>query len=297
MVMNDRVEASLAPTYRFLRRVRRRLRLVRWSGHNRRELAKLRANGDQRSIELADALTAAIHDALRSEELEAIARIERSRATLERSRLSLRRSPGTFPRRPEGKQWPSTITVGRAARYASVPDAWGRLLFAIVRATAPRYVLELGTAIGISGAYLGTALALQGRGRLITIEAAPDLATEAGRLFDRLGLVNVEQRVDWITAESLADVCRSYGPVDFAYVDAIKDGDVLLDVHRRLYEQASPDAVVVYDDIDWSAEMIEVWAAIQNEPSVATSIDLDRMGIVVLKRSQAERSKFSLHVY
>jgi|KBSSwiStaDraftv2_1062776.scaffolds.fasta_scaffold49494_5 predicted O-methyltransferase YrrM len=295
--MNDRVAASLAPTYRVLRRVRRRVRLVRWSAYNRRELARLRANNDLRSRQLADALTAAIGDAMRDEELEAIARIERSRATLERSPLPLRRSPRTFPRRPEGKRWPSTITVGRAARYASVHEAWGRLLFALVRAASPAYVLELGTAIGISGAYISTALALDGRGRLVTMEANSDLAAQAGWLFDHLGLLNVEQRVEWITAESLAEVCRSYGPIDFAYVDAIKDGDVLLDMHRHLSEQASSDAIIIYDDIDWSGEMIAVWAAIQNEPSVATSIDLGRMGIVVVNRPRPEHSRVSLHIY
>ena len=189
------------------------------------------------------------------------------------------------------------ITVGRAGRYASVHAAWGRLLLALVRATSPAYVPELGTSIGISGAYISTALALHGRGRLVTIEADSDLAAQARWLFDRLGLVNVEQCVDWITAESLADVCRSCGPFDFVYVDAMKDGDVLLDVHRRLAEQASQDAIIVYDDVDWSAEMVAAWTAIQDEPSVATSIDLGRMGIVLLNRPRPEHSRFSLHIY
>jgi len=295
--MNDRVEASLAPTYRLLRRIRRRVRLVRWAAHNRRELARLRANQDRRAVQLADALTAAIGGAMLNEEVEPITRLERSRAKLERSRVPLRRSPETYPRRPEGKQWPLFMTVGRIARYSSVHAPWGRLLLALVRATSPAYVLELGTAIGISGAYISTALAVHGRGRLVTIEATPELAAQARWLFDRLGLVNVEQRVDWITADSLAGVRRSYGPADFIYVDAIKDGDVLIDVHRRLSELASRDAVVVYDDVDWSEEMIAAWTAIQDEPSVGTSIDLGRMGIVVINQARPEQARFSLHVY
>ena len=294
--MNDRIEAALAPTYRLLRRLRRRARLVRWSAHNQRELKRLRANGDERSMQLAGALADAIADRLLPEERSRIAELERTRGILERSRHALRRSPGAYPRRPAGFNWPSIVTAGRAARYASVHAAWGRLLLSLIRATRPSYALELGTAIGISTAYLGTALAARGSGRVVTFEADEDLAGHARSLFASLQLANIEQRVEWITEDALGAVCRSNGPFEFVFADAIKDGDVLLNLHRRLAALAAPGAIIAYDDVDWSAELVETWAAIRNEPSVALSIDVGRLGIVAVNQPQVENVRLSFHV-
>jgi predicted O-methyltransferase YrrM len=292
--MHDRIDSALAPTYRLLRAVRRRARLVRWAAFNQRELTRLKNNQDARSLQLAEALAAAIEDLLLPEERGPIAQLERARAELEHSSLALQLVRGTSPPRAPGRQQVIVLSAGRIARYASIHRAWGRLLVALVRATKPSQVLEIGTAIGISGAYLATALAVHG-GRLVTSDADRGLAAQARRLFDRLGLRNIEQRVEWITAERLPDICGSRR-LEFVFADAIKEGGVLLELHRGFADHATEDAVVVYDDVNWSAEMMSAWTTIQDEPSVTTSIDVGRMGIVVLNGRAPRRSRFSFHL-
>lgn len=55
-------------------------------------------------------------------------------------------------------------------------------LYALVRLTKPKHVLELGTGEGISARFIGEALAANGDGTLTTVEPMHSLWPDAGRL-------------------------------------------------------------------------------------------------------------------
>ena len=85
-------------------------------------------------------------------------------------------------------------------KSASTAKTWGELIFKIIRDFKPEKCLELGTSLGISGAYQISALKLNGFGELITIEGSPHLAEIAGNNFEKFNYkgVNLEKEYQFL---------------------------------------------------------------------------------------------------
>jgi predicted O-methyltransferase YrrM len=110
------------------------------------------------------------------------------------------------------------------------PDL-GRLLRVLVRAAGGRAVLEVGTFVGTSAAWM--AAGLEPDGRIDTLEADPERADRAEAWFSRVGLadrITVHRGPATDTLPRLAP-----GAYDLAYIDADKAGyPVYLDHALRL---------------------------------------------------------------
>lgn len=72
-------------------------------------------------------------------------------------------------------------------RQMSVSLDEADLLYALIRALKPLNVLELGTGLGLTGRFIGEALAANGQeGFLVTVEPNPDFAIQSALLLDGL---------------------------------------------------------------------------------------------------------------
>ena len=85
---------------------------------------------------------------------------------------------------------------------ASIPREWGLLLLKLICRFRPTRLVELGSALGISGAYQAAALRLNNLGQLFTLEGCPRMADYARRTI------------------SLIDADRAY-PFDFVCFDSL----------------------------------------------------------------------------
>ena len=132
--------------------------------------------------------------------------------------------------------------------HAKLGTRKGNRLFAVTRAVKPKVVVELGTNLGISAACIGSALSLDGDGRLFTIEGGAPLADLAGRNLKSLGLSNVEV-VQGRFVDVLPDVLARSGPVDLAFIDGHHDGAATIDYFYTLLHASRPGAVLAFDDI------------------------------------------------
>jgi predicted O-methyltransferase YrrM len=104
-------------------------------------------------------------------------------------------------------------------RDMNVPEADGRALHDIVVENRYTRGLEIGTSTGLSGTWIGWAMAKTG-GKLITIDIDEGRHREAAANFKAAGVA------PWIDAR-LADahdlVPKLEGPFDFVFIDADKD--------------------------------------------------------------------------
>ena len=73
----------------------------------------------------------------------------------------------------------------------SKPPFWASILFKLVRNLRPTKCVELGSCVGISGAYQSAALKLNNVGELISLEGSPDIANIASETFSKLELQEV----------------------------------------------------------------------------------------------------------
>jgi predicted O-methyltransferase YrrM len=169
-------------------------------------------------------------------------------------------------------------TIGDFCRSSSLPPVWCRFLFHVVRELRPMRALELGTALGLSAAYQGAALELNGQGRLVTVEGARPLAELAERNLARLDV----ERVDVVTGrfmDALPAVVDDLRPLDFAYIDGHHDGRATRDYFEVVLSAVTGPALVVFDDIGISAGMRQAWTAIRRHPRVGAAIDLRKLGV------------------
>lgn len=170
------------------------------------------------------------------------------------------------------------LTVAAACR-ASKPPAPAAFLHHVVREFAPRSAIELGTNVGISSAYIATALPEEAR--LVTLESSPYRSRIARQVHARLGLDNVEY-VLGLFSETVDTAMSILPSVDFAFIDGHHQYQPTLDYFQRLAARARGGAVFVFDDIRWSPGMKRAWDALQNERRFDLVVDLWNVGICIL---------------
>lgn len=216
---------------------------------------------------------------------DAFSRIEAHRAQLRKSAAMLEVQDfgagsafGTTTRR----------SVGSIARHAAKPAKYGRLLHRIAEHYDCRQVLELGTSLGISTAYMASAPGVE---RVLTLEGAPAIARAAGEGFALLGLGNVEQLVGNFD-DTLAEALERMPSPDLVFIDGNHREEPTLRYFRRCLSAAHEQTILVFDDIHWSAGMESAWEQIKADRAVRCTIDLFFVGIVVLSKAFREKQDF-----
>lgn len=171
-------------------------------------------------------------------------------------------------------------TLGEAASHSATPDQ-GRLLFHLVRALGPRQILELGTNIGISAAYLATGLRYAGGGSLTTIEASGIRLSLARSHLRELDLDDVVIALEGYFDDVLEKAVTELPGLDMAFIDGNHRLEATLRYFEVVVAAMEEGGVAVLDDIRWSEEMWEAWQAISRSSSARTVVDLGRTGLVV----------------
>lgn len=186
----------------------------------------------------------------------------------------------------------STARVGQIST-ASKPRLWATFLFQLIRKFQPLSCLELGSCVGISAAYQAAALQLNQKGRLVTLEGAPEIAKLAAATLQQFKLDNATVVVGPFH-QTLPEVLRAAQPIDLFFNDGHHDHDAVI----RYFDQAFPfladQALVVFDDISWSPGMRKAWHEIEADPRVAVSIELNTMGMVFLAKSGLAKARFKI---
>lgn len=181
-------------------------------------------------------------------------------------------------------------SIGAIARNAAKPPKYGQLLHRMVRYYQPANLLELGTSLGITSAYLASG---NPAARLTTFEGAHEIAIRATTNLASLGLHNV-QVIEGNFDDTLPGFLQTAGEIDFAFIDGNHRKAPTLRYFDWLLAQQGNDSIYIFDDIHWSREMEEAWDEIRQHPSVRCSIDLFFIGIVVFRREFREKQHFSI---
>ena len=182
--------------------------------------------------------------------------------------------------------------VANIARTAAKPPHLAQLLFRLVNYLRPATVLELGTSLGLTTAYLA---ASDSRHHVLTFEGCPNVAAVARETFATLGLTNielVEGNIDHTLAPTLAEL---KAPLDFAFFDGNHRYEPTLHYFELCLAHRTDESVFVFDDIHWSADMERAWEVIKAHPEVMLTVDLFYIGLVFFRKNQPKQH-FSLRV-
>ncbi|UOQ99324.1 class I SAM-dependent methyltransferase [Hymenobacter sp. 5317J-9] len=176
--------------------------------------------------------------------------------------------------------------VADIARTAAKPRPLAQLLFRLVNYFRPATILELGTSLGLTTAYLASA---DSRSRVVTFEGCANVAAVARETFEELQLRNIdiiEGNIDNTLAPALAALKR---PIDFAFFDGNHRYEPTLRYFEQCLAHRTEHSVFVFDDIHWSEEMERAWEAIKAHPEVMLTVDLFYIGLVFFRKNQPKQ--------
>jgi predicted O-methyltransferase YrrM len=230
---------------------------------------------------------------------------ERVRLPLERARLSLKgkgslarglrpRDCDLFSRIEQGRQdmlcdhsplvdgslgppaiYDQDVTIAGACGVSKRPNsAW--LLHSLANEYRPGTILELGTNVGISSAYLAAS-----GSNVITLDASSYRQRLAKSLHEKLGL-DVDY-VEGLFTDTLGATLDRMAPVRMAFIDGHHQYQPTLDYFEAIAAKAAPGCVFVFDDIRWSSGMKRAWRELRRDPRFDAVSDLGGMGVGVLR--------------
>lgn len=182
----------------------------------------------------------------------------------------------------------NTRKVCEIANSSLKPKKFGQLLFRIVDQYAPKNILELGTSLGVTTAYLASA---REDSKVVTMEGASTIAAVAKNNFRKLQLTNIEL-VEGNFDETLPATIQKMKIIDLAFVDGNHRYEPTMRYFRELLPVMHEHSILIFDDIHWSEEMECAWEEIKQDSSVTLTIDLFFIGLVFFRKEQKAKQDF-----
>lgn len=184
----------------------------------------------------------------------------------------------------------ATRKVRSIAASALKPRKYAQLLHNMAGHYAPGVIIELGTSLGLTTAYLACG---NPGATVYSIEGAPEVADIAMGNLASLGIENVrlfkgrfEDRLD--------DVLHECGIADLAFIDGNHRYEPTIGYFKKIRSCLAPKALVVFDDIHWSPGMERAWDEVCRDPSVSLTIDLFFLGIAVINPDILVKQHFTI---
>ncbi|MEZ4972039.1 MAG: class I SAM-dependent methyltransferase [Cyclobacteriaceae bacterium] len=155
------------------------------------------------------------------------------------------------------------------------PAKLSQLYFNILNYIDAKYVVELGTSIGLNTLYLSQKTDC----RIFTFEGNKSLINIALTHFESLDRKNV-QLIEGNIDHTLSEFLQNTTKINFALIDANHRYEPTLRYFNMLVRRMNEKSILVIDDIHWSAEMEKAWDELHRHSLVYGSIDLYRCGIL-----------------
>lgn len=178
-----------------------------------------------------------------------------------------------------------TTTISNIARKSAKQPKYAQLLFRIVNHFQPQNVLELGTSIGISTAYIASGNVSSS---FITLEGSAEIAKIAKENFEKLGYKNI-QLIEGNFNTTLTSVLKRIETLDFVFFDGNHTYEATMNYFYQCLAKKHNSSIFIFDDIYWSPEMTKAWEEIKNNNEVTVTIDIFQMGIIFFRKEQMKQ--------
>lgn len=178
---------------------------------------------------------------------------------------------------PEGKHVARKV-CDIAANHLERSEV-GQLLFRLVNYMGqhehrPLEIIELGTSLGVTTAYLAAA---NRTNRVTTYEGSETVLAIAQGIWRALKLENIVWQQGNID-DTLFLCARE--KIDIAYIDANHTYEATKRYAEFLLPEITANGMLIIDDIHHSAEMERAWNELKEDVRVTTSMDLYHVGIL-----------------
>ena len=169
-------------------------------------------------------------------------------------------------------------TVSRIAAGSLAPPQQAQLIYRIVEDMRPKHILELGTSLALTTAYMAKAC---GKATVTTLEGCGNIARRARQTLSDLKCHNVsviEGNID----DTLKAVINRLPGIGILYIDANHTSEALIKYFNTCLPKLTERAIIIIDDIYWSEDMHNGWQCLTEHEKVTANIDLYHCGLLFL---------------
>lgn len=166
--------------------------------------------------------------------------------------------------------------ISQIAKTALQRPAIAQTLFKWVNRFQCARILELGTCLGVTTAYLALA---NRKSCVYTIEGSEALLHYAREGWRQLAIDHI-QSFQGSFQDELPKVLSMQSVFDFIYIDGDHRYDRVMALWHQLKQHLDTQGWLVLDDIHWSPGMRAAWDEICADPMVTLSMDFFDIGIV-----------------
>lgn len=163
------------------------------------------------------------------------------------------------------------------------------ILAGIVKHYAIDKVIEFGTSLGITTAYMARA---RNDVQVYSIEGSAQLLSIAKSVWDSLGITNIDSYQSDFDSFLFQNNNIHYKKT-LIFIDGNHKYTPTIKYFNHFLKQCADDCILVFDDIHWSDEMERAWEEIIASEDIFLSLDLFEMGIVFLDK-RMEKEHFNL---
>ena len=153
----------------------------------------------------------------------------------------------------------------------------------IVQHFQPNKVLELGTSLGITTAYLAYDQSVD----ITTLEGSERVAQEAEQVWKNLKLSQIQCITGDFDKTLLSVTQQSF---DLIYLDGNHRCEPTLAYFEMLKKNSYKKTIFIFDDIHYSKSMEEAWRQIKQQADVTITIDLFFVGLVWIDPSLSKEN-------
>lgn len=180
--------------------------------------------------------------------------------------------------------------VSKLAASALKPKKYGQMLYRLVHYYKPNTIIELGTSLGITTAYLAMA---NSNAQVTTIEGSLPIHQIAKAFFKQRDLKNITPLQGNFDAV-LPALLQKHGPVDVGYIDGNHRYGPTMDYFRMFLNNIHNNSILIFDDIHWSSGMEQAWNEIKEHPAVRCTVDIFFMGFVFFRSEFKQKQHFAV---
>jgi predicted O-methyltransferase YrrM len=180
--------------------------------------------------------------------------------------------------------------VSHIAKSALKPKRLAQVLYRLTKHYEPKTIIELGTSLGLTTAYLSKA---NSASEIVTIEGNGPTAAIAHENFQKLNCSNI-RLLQGNFDSVLPSFIDQLNSVDLGYIDGNHRYKPTMDYFHQLLTKSDDATILVFDDIHWSAEMEQAWHEIKSHPSVQYTVDIFFLGFVFFRKEFKVKQNFTI---
>ena len=187
--------------------------------------------------------------------------------------------------------------VSQIYKIAASPKIWAQFLYCLAKYSNSKSVLEIGTNVGVSGAYILNALEQKSNSYFVSMEGVPQLCEISNNYFETITSKDRFEIMCGLYKDTFPKLLEKERKFDLLFIDGNHQKEPTIAYFNQLMHHIGSSAIFVFDDIYYSTEMIEAWNIIKDSPGVNYSIDMYKLGVIVIDQNDSNRNiPLELHI-